>query len=404
MIIINCCKWYKITITKLKEDITQIDSKNINDKKLISKNHYSSNHLNHTKNYIVPSSKRNIIIPKINKKYLSTGHNIDSKLFHTQNKNKIYDIEYEEIKRKMIEMNKIKTPFYNYFYYSPIQRKKRKSWKKNKKKHSKKISAINTELELVISNHTNENEKKIYSNSEENLNTNNIKEENDKDIDYDELNYFEALNEDKRNFINIVWYSILCKIDIIVILIYIRRYEYFPILISVYLYSLTLDFTVNALLFSDDIISSKYKNGGSLKFWESWIISVASNIVSKILTNCVSILTKYNDNLVVIIEQFNQKAKQKKYSILLLNKAWKKIISYFIIQNFLMLFFIYYLNIFCALYSQSQGALFKNYMLGALNSLLYSLGSAFVISVFRFIALNYHKKIFFLISKYLEKF
>ena len=244
--------------------------------------------------------------------------------------------------------------------------------------------------------------KKIYSNSEENINTDNLKKENKKDIDYDELNYFEALIQDKRKFINIVWHSALCKIDIIAIFIHVGKYEYFPILISVYLYSLTLDFTVNALLFSDDIISSKYKNGGKLKFWESWILSVSSNIVCKILTNSVCVLTKYNDNLNLIIEEVNKKEKQNKYSILILNKARRNIIIYFIIQNILMLFFIYYLNIFCALYSQSQLALFNNYLLGSLNSLLYSLGFALLISIFRFIALKYQKKRCFLISKYLE--
>ena len=47
-----------------------------------------------------------------------------------------------------------------------------------------------------------------------------------------------------------MWYSILCKIDIIAIFIQIGKYEFIPILISVYLYSLTLDFTINALLFN----------------------------------------------------------------------------------------------------------------------------------------------------------
>ena len=117
-----------------------------------------------------------------------------------------------------------------------------------------------------------------------------------------------------------MWYSILCKIDIIGIFIQIGKYEFIPILISVYLYSLTLDFTINALLFSDDIISSKYKNGGKLKFWESWKLSVGANIVSKILTNCIFALTKYNENLVLVIEQVKNKEKQKKYSILILKK------------------------------------------------------------------------------------
>ena len=162
-----------------------------------------------------------------------------------------------------------------------------------------------------------------------------------------------------------MWYSILCKIDIIAIFIQIGKYEFIPILISVYLYSLTLDFTINALLFSDDIISSKYKNCGKLKFWESWKLSVGANIVSKILTNCIFALTKYNENLVLVIEQVKNKEKQKKYSILILKKARRNIIIYFIIQNILMLFFIFYLNIFCALYSKLQGALFKNYLLGS---------------------------------------
>jgi hypothetical protein len=75
---------------------------------------------------------------------------------------------------------------------------------------------------------------------------------------------------------------------------------------------------------------------------------------------------------------------------------------YFILENILMLFFIYYLNIFCALYHQSQKALIKNYLIGNLNSLLYSIGFAFIITIFRLISLYYHKLKFFLISKYLE--
>jgi hypothetical protein len=81
-----------------------------------------------------------MIIPKIYKNFLYIEHNIDSEISQTisqtPNKNKIYDSEYEEIKRKMIAMNNIKTPFYNYFFYSPI---KRKNKNKNNKNHLKKI-------------------------------------------------------------------------------------------------------------------------------------------------------------------------------------------------------------------------------------------------------------------------
>ena len=115
LIIINCCKWYKITIKKLKEDIDKTDSKNINID--------SSNKFNNKTNF--PSSKRKMLIPKINNNFLFIKHNIDSKISQkisqTPNKNKICGSEYEEINRKTIEMNNIKTPFYNYFYNSRMK-------------------------------------------------------------------------------------------------------------------------------------------------------------------------------------------------------------------------------------------------------------------------------------------
>ncbi len=77
-----------------------------------------------------------MLIPKINNNFLFIKHNIDSKISQkisqTPNKNKIYDSEYEEIKRKMIEVNNIKTPFNN--YYRSKQIKKTKNGYKNEKK------------------------------------------------------------------------------------------------------------------------------------------------------------------------------------------------------------------------------------------------------------------------------
>ena len=47
----------------------------------------------------------------------------------------------------MIEMNNIKTPFYNYFYNSRMKIKKTKNGYKNKKNYkTKKISTTNAKL------------------------------------------------------------------------------------------------------------------------------------------------------------------------------------------------------------------------------------------------------------------
>ena len=378
-LIIICFRWYKSTIIKIKENIKKTNENNENNSLINKKKNKNLN------------SKYSTSTIDIKRNSIKILHNFYSE---TSDNKFNEDNEYKELKKKVIEMNKIKTSFYNYFNYIPSRKKRN-----NKKKRSKKSS--NTELELVTSNNIND-EKDKNTNTEEGLNIDNKIENNEEDIDYDELNYFEAIKEDKRKFINIIWHSTLCKIDMIALFIYIGKYEYFPILFSTYLYSLILDFTINALLFSDDIISSKYKNGGELTFWESWILSVCSNIFGKILTYLVCRFTLYNENLDVIINETKNKIKLKKYCILILKNARKNIIIYLIIQNILLLFFIYYLTIFCALYNRSQMALFKNYLLGNLNSLLYSLGFAFLITLFRYISLQYHNKRFFLISKYLE--
>ena len=135
---------------------------------------------------------------------------------------------------------------------------------------------------------------------------------------------------------------------------------------------------------------------------ESWLLSVIANVFCRILTNIVCNFTKYNEDLDIILKEFKGNYKILQYSIQILKKARKNLMIYFILENILMLFFIYYLNIFCALYHQSQKALIKNYLIGNLNSLLYSIGFAFIITIFRLISLYYHELKFFLISKYLE--
>ncbi len=400
ILIICCIKWYKITLNKVIYDINQLYSKtiiheNINNKE---ENIDKKNSGRKTRNSIISKSRKSSII-SFNHKIFSpqlinnTINNLDSNLMKKSKNEEDKELENKQIKKE--EINGLtKNTFYNYFFFSTPKNKK----KRLKDKNSYRIKT--SELTLITSNNTSPNLKNSKFKTEES-NKNKLNE-NNKDIDFDELNYYESLKEDKRQFTTVVWHSFLCKIDITAIFIKKGKYEYYPLKISVYLFSLLSDFTINALLFSDDVISSKYKNGGELKFWESWILSVLSNIFGKILTFGASNFTDYNENLEIFVKEIKIKSKCYKYCSLILNKARRNIRIYFILQNILLLLYVYYLTIFCALYKQSQKALFKNYILGALNSMLYSLIFAFVITIFRFLSLYYHQIHFFLISKSLE--
>ena len=293
LLIIICFCWYETTKKKIKENVKKI---NFNEE--TTQNNIPINKKGN-KSYIsiYTSSASKKFFPKIKKNAIQILHDIDYMITErSKNKNnENIDIEYKNLKRKMIEMSKIKSTFYNYFNYRPD--KKISIKKTYDKKNNKKKNSTNTVLELVTSNNFNdEKDKNTYPNTDDRLSEDNKNEYEEKDIDYDGLNYFDAIKVDKRKFINIIWHSALRKIDTIALFIHIGKYEYFPLLFSAYLYSLILDFTINALLFSDDIISSKYKNGGELTFWESWILSVVSNIFGKILNYYVVRYTLYNKN------------------------------------------------------------------------------------------------------------
>ena len=78
---------------------------------------------------------------------------------------------------------------------------------------------------------------------------------------------------------------------------------------SLYLFDLLLDLTINSLLFSDDLISQKYYNNGGLKFFTSNMLSIVSNIISKIILYLTGKLINYYD----ILETITHEVKNSKH-------------------------------------------------------------------------------------------
>ena len=90
----------------------------------------------------------------------------------------------------------------------------------------------------------------------------------DEDIDKKELNdipYTKALRIDNRSFCEILLYTIANKIEIINIFFYKNMYVHLSMSISLYLFSFLLDVAFNCFLYTDDVVSEKYHNEGSLE-------------------------------------------------------------------------------------------------------------------------------------------
>ena len=278
----------------------------------------------------------------------------------------------------------------------------------------------NDKIELIKMDNNDEEKNEKHSNlddtynnydkenfTEKNINlNNNDKLQSSKTINNNELNeltFKQSEKLDKRNLFLLSFSFITNKINIIKIICYSELYQYIPLLLSTYLFGILLDFTLNAFLYSDDIISKKYKNNGNLDFWTNEFLSMISKLIGFIISGIVVGLTEYSINLNFFVEEV--KGNKKFYGKLIeyLKKINRKIIIFYIIENIFNLFFIYYLEIFCAIYQKSQIALFKTYLIGELTGILYTLLIGIVIALLRYISLRCSQKRIFIISQYIDK-
>ena len=171
----------------------------------------------------------------------------------------------------------------------------------------------------------------------------------DSQVNKKELNnipYTQALRIDKRNYIEIFLSVLANEIDIISIFYYRNQYNQLSIEISTYVFELCLDLTLNCFLYTDDVVSEKYHNNGSIGFFTSLTLSFMSNIFSSIIAYFISKLVDYSELLEFILKD---SIKQKEYflNIIKFRKYLTlKLMGYYIVQNIFNFFMCYYLVIF----------------------------------------------------------
>ena len=155
---------------------------------------------------------------------------------------------------------------------------------------------------------------------------------------------------DKRNIYRLFMKKIFEKFEIIDI--FINR-EIKSLLLSKYFLYLLIDFWLNALLYSDNLVSHKSHNDGKLEFIVSLTITLSSKVISSFI--------QYFLNKLVFFEEKSKLIKEirKEYVFLrVLKKFLKemaiKTVIFMFIEIGIIFFCFYYLLLFCAIYSKSQ--------------------------------------------------
>ena len=313
--------------------------------------------------------------------------------------------------RSVIMINEKKSLFNN--NSKPKKKKKKIKLNPPKNKISNNSSKKNLKVNSIYIHKKSGNKKhkkikfkikddKIHSKIILNMNNYNNKEETNS-IEYNELTYAQAVLKDERNIWQIFFSYFNEKLDLIQIFFYPKEFDHFSLSLTLYLYELLIDFTLNAILFSDDVISQKYYNNGKLLFITSNILSIASNIFSSLFASLIEFLVNYNEVL--------EAAKQETNSELLFNKIFIKIYKIILckIRIFYIFIFIsglgciYYLLLFCAIFKRIQKNLFINYIIGTLWSFGYKILFSILSTVMRKIALLRKYRRLYIISKFINE-
>ena len=256
---------------------------------------------------------------------------------------------------------------------------------------------------------------KIFNNFfTENIKTNTIKKQkrkiinlkryiNDEEVDKKEYNaipYSQALRIDKRGYPEMFLSVLAHEIQIVEIFYYRNKCTHLSILLSLYIFELCLDLTMNCFLYTEDVVSEKYSNDGSIGFFTSLSLSFMSNIFSGIITHIVGRLADYTDAFESMIKETIKKIQYLLIALKFKKYLKFKLTGFFIIQIIINLGMCYYLLLFCTVYHNTQGSIMLNYFIGIAQSMAISFGLAIITSLIRYLSLKNKWKSIYNTSKY----
>ena len=215
----------------------------------------------------------------------------------------------------------------------------------------------------------------------------------------DNYNYEQAIKYDSRDFWRIYYICLLYKENILNTFFFKSPLEIQPLRLSLFIFTYSCDFALNALFYLNGKISDKYHyEGESLYlyiFVNNLTITIFSTVFSYLIVKLLYMLTnsKYSiqnlfrneENLLRKNKKYKVDNNKKKIISTNISKIYKnlkiKIIVYIIIEFLFMLFFFYFITAFCEVYKETQLSWLYDSFISFLFSILLELLISFFISL-----------------------
>jgi hypothetical protein len=219
---------------------------------------------------------------------------------------------------------------------------------------------------------------------------------------YNDLNYEDALNYDKRSFSQ-MFLAFLYQQHAIINTFFAEIFlELRAIKISFFVFGLQINFFLNAFFYTDEYISDTFYNNGILNFFSSLPKSIYSFLVTIIISALLKMLSNSKTQLIEIIEGKDKNPNYLKDVEDELKKLNKKLYIYFFIVFILGILFTYYSTAFCAVYKNSQ----TFWLTGCFESLAMDLFMPFIIcfilSGIRYLSIKKKLKFLYKINSIIE--
>ena len=211
------------------------------------------------------------------------------------------------------------------------------------------------------------------------------------DEELNSLRYQNALLYDKRTYCEFYISLLKIKNNLIFSFCYNNDYNSKIVKIDLFFIDFTLFFAVNALFFDDSTMHKIYEDKGSFNLLYQLPQIIYSSFISSLLSMILEFLALSEDN---ILNLKNNKEKiNLNRRVTKLNKILNiKFVLFFIVSFILLLFFWYYLSLFCAVYRNTQVHLVKDTMISFFLSFIYPFGIYLIPGIFRIPSLVKSKK------------
>ena len=181
----------------------------------------------------------------------------------------------------------------------------------------------------------------------------------------------EAIKYDKRSFCTIYYIFLIAKQVIMHAIFYKSPMEPLPIRLSLLKFMLGCDLALNAIFYTDEKISEKYNSVESaltFAFTNNLIVILLSTLIGYILfiflanmnnsTNAIRNLFREEEEKIKKNKNYEVSFQRKREITIEVNRIMKtykiKIIIFYIVEFLCMIFFWYYVTIFCYMYKKTQ--------------------------------------------------